>query len=153
VSTAPAGVAQAAAQRVASLPVRALPNSQETVAGLLNRLPTSLGGRTRQPVNGTVVTYTAAGQSSITLTVESLADAAGPNVAMADFFHRFVTSGQIKAKAQGTAPLFYVTGQTADSQLPAAAWARADGDWLYAVEGDSWPTVGALLDALRHALG
>jgi hypothetical protein len=94
------------------------------------------------------VEYGGNGSASASFTLATLADSAGPGVAMTAFFEKFANSGQItvtRRQPAGSAALYLVgTSEDPPPIHHAAAWASKDGQWLFGAEA----TDDAALEAL-----
>ena len=130
-----------------ALQVQQLPGTPEQAATYLASLPSQIGTLAVSDRGPQEVRY---GRGT-TVTVQPLAEAAGAQVEMTDFFTQFVRSGGFVVDQQRLEPeqvMFFVGKDTA-TDTSVVAWAAPQGKYLFAVEAaDS----GALTEAVTAAL-
>ena len=127
-----------------------LPDTKADAAAMLKQLPATLGGLSLQHRGASSATY-GTGSRRIEMTVQSLAQAAGPNAKMSTFFPAFAKSGQVTisdSRLSGTG-LWYLEGADADSHHSIAAWAAASGHYLFGIDASAPDLLTSSLPKLR----
>ena len=117
---------------------------------MLTSLPATLGGLPLQHRGATSATY-GTGSRTLEMTVQSLAQAAGPNAKMSTFLPTFAKSGQVtisNSRLSGTG-LWYLEGSDTDSHHSIAAWAAASGHYLFGIDASTPDLLTSSLPELR----
>ena len=148
-ATQPSAAASSAGTFATWDPTR-LPDTKADAAAMLKQLPATLGGLPLQHRGATSASY-GTGSRTIEMTVQSLAQAAGPNAKMSTFFPAFAKSGQVtvsNSRLSGTG-LWYLEGADTDSHHSIAAWAAASGHYLFGIDASTPDLLTSSLPELR----
>ena len=128
-----------------------LPETSTAADEVLSRLPATLDGHRGTASGGHEFSY----GPGFHITAAPLAEAAGPDMAMAPFFHRFMTSGEFAVQAQSPAGgtlLWFVATSTEPPGQAFVALASSNGKWLYGFKAPDRLRLQRLLATFSRAL-
>ena len=153
-SSRPAGPdpLQRGAEQIARTTPGKLPGTPEAAAKLLQLLPATIAGAGRTTTGPKGVSW---GDGS-TVTAAPLAEAAGPGKSMREFFNAFAASGQftVTRRALPTSRLLWFVGTSnGPAAGPVAAFADADGQWLFGVEAPGTTAFNELINSITAQVG
>lgn len=137
---------------MASIDPTKLPSTASGVASILAKLPATLGGHPVTARTGREVSYA----DGTSIHAQPLAEAAGPGMAMAQFFAGFVRQGgqfTVTSQNKPDEPMLWFT---ANGRPPygahVAALASSTGSWLFGVDAPSERAANDLLTRFEAAL-